>query len=656
MNAPSRSSALPIPGIVHGAYPQRREHDADRAGKPGGRFALRAPGLWERGKLTPYQQFVARTRADVAAPPDLAAVSTGLARHGLADAALADAFRVIDAAVERVLGLHLYDTQWLAARIMLDGKLAEMATGEGKTLAIALGAAAAALAGIPVHVVTANDYLVERDAQALRPLYAALGLSVGAISQAQPAPERRRQYACDITYCTAKELAFDYLRDHLAGGAHQSDLEERAARLSGNGADNLPILRGLCMALVDEADSCLIDDARVPLILARPVPDAGSHTYYAHALDLAQRLEAPRDYTLAAAALRAQLSDAGCARLDGWAADLPAAWRNRPHREQTVATALAALHLYRRDRHYLVRDGKVVLIDASTGRIAEGRAWSGGLQQLIELKEGCAPTTENETCAQITFQRLFRRYWRLGGMSGTLHEARRELRSVYRLGVVAVPLHRPGRRQRAPTRLFPDRARQFDAVLARVRELALTGRPVLIGTDSVIDSHALAKRLAAAGLAHRVLNAHHEVQEAEIIARAGDPGAITVATNMAGRGTDIPLGPGVAERGGLYLICCQHNASRRIDRQLLGRSARQGDPGTAEILLSSNQPLIDPLFPRWLRTRLPDNGLCTPAWLIRLWVGFPQWLEERRARAARRAMLEQDIAWDRRHIAGAAAE
>jgi preprotein translocase subunit SecA len=559
-------------------------------------------------------------------------------------------------AARRTLGVDLYDTQLMAARIMLDGHLAEMATGEGKTLAISLGAAAAALAGVPVHVMTANDYLVGRDAAALSPLYAALGLTVGTVLQSQDARERRLEYARDITYCTAKELAFDYLRDGIARGKARSDLEEQAERLCGRSEESLPVLRGLCMALVDEADNCLIDDASVPMILARPVANPDRNAYFASALDCARRMDAPQDFALDPAGMRAQISESGCARLVAWAAALPPVWRNRLHREETIATALAALHLYQRDRHYLVRDGKVAMIDPGTGRIAEGRSWSGGLHQMIELKEGCSVSTENETCAQITFQRLFRRYWRLGGMSGTLREARGELRKVYDLQVVPVPLRRPNRLNRESTRLYPDRERQFNAVLERTREQVASGRPVLIGTDSVADSHALSQRLTEAGIAHRVLNAHHEAAEAQIIGKAGTAGSVTVTTNMAGRGTDVSLGPGVAQQGGLTLICCQHNASRRIDRQLIGRCARHGDPGTAVTLLNARQPLIAAGVPEWVRRRLPLDGLVYPALFVALLVGLPQWMEERRQRASRRTALEQDEAWDRSHPTGATAE
>ncbi|MFN0160772.1 MAG: preprotein translocase subunit SecA, partial [Burkholderiales bacterium] len=359
---------LQVPGIVHGTYPQRlASSDQLQAGT--GRLGAMAAALL-RPDARRYRDFAQRVRAASGPAPVLASVRARLADEGLTDAALIDAFRLIIDATQRTLGLALYDSQLIAARVMLDARLAEMATGEGKTVAIALGAAAAALAGLPVHVITANQYLVTRDAAALGPLYGALGLSVGAIQSAQDAPARRAAYACDITYCTATELAFDYLRDGLARGDAKSDLEQRAARLCDGDGANAPVLRGLCLGLIDEADSCLIDDAQVPLILARPVANPGRDAYFGHALELARRMRTPEHYRLDHAGLEARLSEAGRAALETWAASLPPVWRNRVHREEALARALAALHLYRRDTHYLVSEGKVSLIDQSTGRIA----------------------------------------------------------------------------------------------------------------------------------------------------------------------------------------------------------------------------------------------------------------------------------------------
>jgi preprotein translocase subunit SecA len=266
---------------------------------------------------------------------------------------------------------------------------------------------------------------------------------------------------------------------------------------------------------------------------------------------------------------------------------------------------------------------------------------------LIEIKEGCKSSPEQVTAAQITYQRFFQRYLRLGGMSGTLHEARTELGSVYELRVEKVPLRRPSKRRELPTRLYADRNSQWRAVVARAVEVSDSGRPVLIGTDSVADSESLSARLHEAGIAHAVLNARQDRNEAAIVAGAGQAGRITVATNMAGRGTDIPLGPGVAESGGLHIICCQHNASRRIDRQLVGRSARQGDPGSAESLLSFDKPLISRFLPAWVARLTGGDGLARPQWVIRLLVLTPQFFEERRHRTQRAALLRQDLDADR---------
>ena len=298
----------------------------------------------------------------------------------------------------------------------------------------------------------------------------------------------------------------------------------------------------------------------------------------------------------------------------------------------------------------------MLIVDESTGRVAPGRMWSRGLHQLIEIKEACKPSGDQVTAAQITFQRFFPRYLRLGGMSGTLAEARGELAAVYGLGVTTVPLRRPCRRSLLPTRLFPDGESQFAAVVKRIEEMRRLGRPVLVGTDSVAESEMLSAELAQAGIAHEVLNARQDAREAEIVSGAGQMGAVTIATNMAGRGTDIPLGPGVAECGGLHLICCQHNASRRIDRQLLGRCARQGDPGSAETLLAIDRPRIARMVPGGMRRRIGSAGRSRPAWLIALLVLAPQWLAERAQRAERRALLKQDERLDSLSGVGAAPE
>ena len=659
-----QGAALPIPGILLGTYPQRPRVADDWAVRLGTRVAAGVESV-TNARSARARRFVGTVRScetriarlgEAAAAARLTELRALLARDGLGDALLSEAFAFVLRASEKVLGKHLYDTQLMAAHIMLGGGLAEMATGEGKTLTAGVCAVSAALAGIPVHVVTVNDYLVERDAELLGPLAAALGLSVGAVTQPLDVAERTAAYACDITYCTAKELAFDYLRDGVACGHQRADLRRRAGMVGGAAAGPGALLRGLCMAIVDEADSVLLDEARVPLILSQASSNPAQAAMHGEALRVAARLEQGRDFTLDARAMAGVLTAAGAALVERMCAGQGGVWRNRLHREEAVGSALAALHLYRRDRHYLVSDGKVFIIDEATGRLAAGRVWSNGLHQLIERKEGVKPTAELVTAAQITFQRYFQRYLRVGGMSGTLAEARGELAAVYQLSVVRVPLRRPSRRELQPTRLFGVRIARDRALVARVREIIEKGRPVLIGVDSVADSEAVSARLRQEGVAHAVLNARYDALEAEIVARAGSPGQVTVATNMAGRGTDIPLGPGVAERGGLHLISCQHNAARRIDRQLIGRCARQGDPGSAETWLALDRPRIGRLFPRWLSGAIGEHGITRPAWLVALIVLAPQWLAERRERAQRWEMLRQDQRLDASPTIGAAAE
>jgi preprotein translocase subunit SecA len=500
-----------------------------------------------------------------------------------------------------------------------------------------------------VHVVTANDYLVARDAEWLQPLYRALGLTVGSVTKSADQESRQCAYDCDVVYCTASEIVFEYLRDGLVRTRSRTDLQRRVATL-GPGSASAPgaVMHGLCMAIVDEADSILIDEARVPLILSERCANDAERRHYLSALKLATQLGIDQDFVLHPRSMSVDLTEAGRVALERVTDRLDGTWHNRLHREESVCTALAALHLYKRDRHYLVREARVVIIDQSTGRLAPGRVWSRGLHQLIELKERCKPSGETVTVAQITYQRFFQRYLHLCGMSGTLREARGELLSNYGVVVVGIPLNRTDRRKLMPTRLYPDRIAQWRAVVEQVVKITATGRPVLIGTDSVAESEQLSRRLADAALPHAVLNARQDTEEARIIAQAGELGRITVATNMAGRGTDIRLGEGVAERGGLHVICCQHNASPRIDRQLIGRCARQGDSGSSQSLLALDKPLIARLVPRWIIRRLHRNGFEYPQWLVRSIVRLPQWLEERRQRAQRRELLRHDARVEQR--------
>jgi preprotein translocase subunit SecA len=454
---------------------------------------------------------------------------------------------------------------------------------------------------------------------------------------------RRAAYACDITYCTAKELVFDYLRDGLAG-PRLSPLEQSAAALTAlaEPARRQPLLRELDMAIIDEADSILIDEARVPLVLSRAGPDA-AHERLRAAWVLAGALEHGTDFVTDEMARGAHLTACGRAKLEAadTARDL---WLTRSHREETVVLALTARHLLHEGRDYVVHDGRVAIVDATTGRKALGRAWSQGLQQLVELKAGCALSPLLSTVAQITYQRFFPRYRTLAGMSGTLREARRELACVYRVRVSRVPLRVPGRRVAHVPRVFADTDAMWRAAAEFAAQARREGRPLLIGTDSVAASEALSRRLAAHGLAHDVLNALQDRHEAEVIARAGRAGAITVATNMAGRGTDIVLDDAARAAGGLHVLCCQQNSERRIDRQLMGRCARQGDPGSHAQWLALDGAMLAsaPLSTVIEKVFKNKNLRYYLGWVCKLRLQFAQRLAERRARRERAALLRRD--------------
>ena len=598
----------------------------------------------------------AHRRADMAAiqamlgnePAPVAVLRADLQRDGWRGRALHRACAAVDRAARDTLGLEPFGTQWFAALVLLDGRLAEMATGEGKTLAMALAASVAALAGRQVHVITANDYLVERDAQALRPLYTRLGLEVGQVVGASDASARQAAYRCNVVYVTARELVFDSLRDAQAAGSDTLSLQRHADALAGEPAPRR-LLSALDVALIDEADSILLDEAQMPLILSRPVRDPREAAALADALALARRLQAGRHFSSfdsGAAGNRLLLTPDGERELERRARGM-SHWLHPDQRRESVERALFALHSLQRDRDYLVRDAEVVLIDAVTGRAAPGRVWSQGLHELVALKEGAGAPPRAEPVSRLTYPRFFPRYRHLGGMSGTLADDSRELQRLYGLKVVAVPLRRPSRRRVLPGRSFGTAAARWHAVARRAVKLAAAGRPVLIGTDSVADSQALARVLRGAGADVAVLNAAQDAQEAQVVADAGRAGRITVATNMAGRGTDIALAPGVREAGGLHVLSCQSNPSRRLDRQLAGRCARQGDPGSVEHwrLWPDTGREMGPLFrllSTVIRRRAAENHGRALRWLAGFAFRWQQAAAETLAAHERRRLIELD--------------
>ena len=573
-------------------------------------------------------------------------VGIRLRREGFREELVARAFALVREAADRSVGQRHFDVQLVGGWILLQGLVAEMETGEGKTLTATLAAATAALAGIPVHIITVNDYLAARDAAWMAPIYRMLGLSVGIIVHGMDPSARAAAYACDVTYCTNKEVVFDYLRDRLLLGRRSGRVHLQLDRLAGARARAARLLlRGLYYGIVDEADSVLVDEARTPLIISGGDHHSGmgERDIYETALSVAGRLEPGRDYLVQERAIR--LTAAGEVGVSDLTHDLGGVWAGRLRREELVRQALTAQHLFERDQHYLVHDGKVQIIDEYTGRLMADRSWERGLHQLIEVKEGVQVTQQTVPLARISYQRFFRRYLKLAGMTGTAREVAGELASVYGLAVVSVPTNRSLMRRNLGDRVYPSVTAKWDPVVERIRGLHQSGRPVLVGTRFVGTSEDLSRRLTAAGLPHQVLNARQDQEEAEIIAQAGQPGRITVATNMAGRGTDIRLAPGVAELGGLHVIATERHEARRIDRQLFGRCGRQGDPGSYEAMISLEDELIKThggRIWRWLALKVAGSGLPVPGWVRRFFFWRVQRTAERLYSRARRDLLKHD--------------
>lgn len=501
-------------------------------------------------------------------------------------------FPLLLEAARRGLGVDLYDEQLRAGWAMAQGAVVELQTGEGKTFVAMLPAAWYALRGQGVHVMTVNSYLARRDCELLTPSLGLLGLTVGLLDSPAPA-ERRAAYACDVTYGPGCEFGFDFLRDRVARLAadSRSPAESLRERMRGRDSGNaLGVQRGHAAAVIDEADSVMLDEAATPLVIAGAGVDSPCDAeLFRAAASVASDMLAGRDYVL----------EPTGPRLIGTSDR--SAWTTPPRSQQTrlkrpwsvyIEQALRAQLLLRRDVDYVVQDDQLLFVDRTTGRVHAERTWRDGLHQALQVKERLPVTAETRSLARVTRQRYFRLYERVCGMTGTVTGAERELRAVYGVEIVPIPPHRPCRREEWRTRVFSTCDAKERAIADAARELQATGRPVLIGAPAIEVSERLSRRLAALGLDHRVLNGKQDASEAEIVARGGERGAITVATNMAGRGTDIRLGEGVAELGGLHVIATEPQAARRLDRQLMGRAARQGDPGSFQRFVAADDPLL----------------------------------------------------------------
>ena len=649
-------TALLRPGVAIGQYPQQediRDSWLDKtAAEINGFFRQYSPGkrpqYWRFVKTV--QQQAEEYSLHALEETELRALSDDCRRRlyseGFLDELVARSFAIVREVATRRLGLRHHDVQLIGGYAMLKGMIAEMETGEGKTLTATLTAATAAMAGIPVHIVTVNDFLVARDAQWMRPVYAALGLKVGTILENMSLEERQKAYACDITYCTNKQLVFDYLKDRLLLGQEGRPLHRQLEGLySTRPRSHRLMMRGLCFAIVDEADSVLIDEARTPLVISKSGNMSQQELIYEQALSIARNLESPRDFKVRTKDRKIELTKPGIAHIARLTRNMSGLWSVRKRREELVKQALSALHLFIRDRQYLVKDGKVQIIDEYTGRVMSDRSWERGLHQMIEAKENCRLSGRQETLARISYQRFFRRYLHLCGMTGTAREVARELWSVYRLNVTTVPTNKPVQRIHLPDKVFVTLDEKWQETISLVKEIHKQGRPVLIGTRSVAASEHLSKLLHAASLPHQVLNARQDQDEAQVIAHAGQHGNITVATNMAGRGTDIRLAPGVEERGGLFVLATERHEARRIDRQLFGRGGRQGDPGSYQAIVSLEDELLESFLgkiPHRFFRRFSGPGKPLPQWLGLLVSSAAQMRAERHHGGMRRRLLRID--------------
>jgi preprotein translocase subunit SecA len=569
-----------------------------------------------------------------------------LRMQGLNDILIARSFALIREISGRTLGKRHYETQMIGGCLLLRGMILEMQTGEGKTLTATLAAGTAAMAGIPVHVLTVNDYLTDRDKEEMEPVYRALDLSVGLVVHGMSDDERKQAYDKDVVYCTGKELVFDYLRDRIALGSRRHNLRHQVEAIFGSkGCYHRLMMRGLHFAIVDEADSVLIDEARTPLIISGKGGGKYEQLFLQQALEIVADLEKGIDFHINDAERRVTLKPEGKENVRALTEELGPLWSGAIRREEIIVQALNAMHLFHLDEHYILRDEKIEIIDLLTGRVSEGRSWERGLHQLIELKEGCELSQQHGTVAKISYQRFFQRYLHLSGMTGTASEVSNELWQVYALRVAAVPPNRPCIRESWKTRILPDSDRKWDAISARIKELTDKGRAVLVGTGSVAASEKGSNILSQTGLEFQVLNAKQDKEEAEVVALAGNSRKVTVATSMAGRGTDIKLADYVRENGGLHVILSERYDAARVDRQLAGRCARQGDPGSFEQILSLDDAEFTATFAKLLsRVALAlgvEQNAGRQVALIALW--WEQKRRERRSYLERKATQKHDL-------------
>lgn len=546
---------------------------------------------------------------------------------------------------ERVLGLQAHDTQIRAALEMHNGHLVQLAPGEGKTLAIGLAAALYASSGRPCHVITSNDYLAARDAQLMDPLLAQVGWRAAAVISETPSGQLAQAYAAEVVYATGKQLLADFLRDDLILGGAKDPVQRRLWEMQQSARRPRPVGRGLWVAIVDEADSVLIDEATTPLIISSADDNPMLVEAVLAGKQIFESLQSGQDYEVKTEPVTdIRFTSAGKRRIDEMSFLLPPFWRFPERAQGVVSLSIMARHVYLRDRHYLVdEEGKVVIIDEKSGRVMAGRTWSHGIHQAIEAREGLELSNPPKTSARMTFQTFFNRYHRLCGASGTLQGIHGELRHTYGVEVIPIAPRMPSRLRMGPWRAFSDNAARMQALVEAVLACHEKGLPVLVGTRKLADTERLSEALSSRQVPHRVLNAKHHAQEALIVARAGQWGAVTVSTNMAGRGTDILVPPEVAALGGLQIFMLEPHEAARIEWQLYGRSARQGAPGAAYRFVCLQDELMVQAFGKlYVRLAAVMAPLLKHAVLVSWLVRCAQVISQRKAASQRKRLADRE--------------
>ncbi len=575
------------------------------------------------------------------------------ARRDYTDAHVVVAMAAIREVARRELGEYPYKVQVMGAMGLFHGQIVEMVTGEGKTLTAALGASLLAWLRRPIHVVTVNDYLAQRDADTRKPIYRRCGLAAQGIVSDTPPEERQSLYRLPIVYLTQKELVADWLKDQLKLGRIVDPVSARwrsYAMAGGSKASQGVMIPGLFVALVDELDAVLIDEAVTPLIIAKARGADSQGELYLRARELAMQLVPNEHFVVDLRKRRVKLTEEGRYQAEDLLGEQDDIFKRSPRRrEEMLEQALVAEHCYLIGDQYQVVEDEIVIVDEYTGRFMEDRQWQHGLHQAVEAKHALEVTEDRDTLASLSFQRFFKQYPHLCGMTGTAAEAIAELEATYSLPVRVIPTNRPMQRKMLPDLIFARSEDRWTAVAQEVRQMHQQGRPVLIGTRSIESSEQLSELLTKQGLEHQILNAVHHEEEAPIVAKAGQLGAITVATNMAGRGTDIKLGKGVTDIGGLHVILTERHTARRVDRQLYGRSGRQGDPGSARNIVSLEDELLIKFSGKLsaaLRTRFAARHTPLPAWTKRVF-DRAQRKAQNQAFKSRAQVLRQDEELDR---------